>query len=496
MTSLRRKASLLAAVALGASAYMCSRSPQGQGGGAGDNGHIVYEDGSADTASGGSGGTIAGSGGIGATGGGDAGPTGILPCASLPPSSEPVPAGWPAGAKRLPALDPDVYVFEVPPDPTPLTWKVCGTGCKELVNTWAPSLGDGLWVDTIGAAVGNTPWLILRRRHANYVGTWIGPADGGAVHMLAEEVSSGTVPHGFSSPAGIGASGFVVSAELHETSTWEMGATLDGPLRCMFEERGFNQLFSELATSSTRWALWPQGNGPGWSSQLPIGSAQALLDPVPIPAGYTRGGGFVGLPEGFVMTGYQPVSCALFIWTPAAGTVPFVAAPPPDASDTPVASDGNRIAWLHGSGLSMDAGQASWSKVELMLATDNGQFPVTGTSVGVLPTFEPWTDTQGPSALRGDYFAGWLESGWPHPVAPERLVPFVLRLSDHRIWIIPPRSPDVRWRNILYLSDDEIGLLERSIHSFTGYADTVVRYRLDSLGPGETLGDALDAGVP
>lgn len=507
---MRRTVSVVGLAVLSGSAYMCTHGSGGSGR-AGGTPHLIDSSAGA-AASGGSGGSTAASGGSGglpatagrggtvATGGSDAGLTGIFPCASVPPSSEPVPAGWPAGAKRLPALDPDVYVFEVPADPKPLTWKACGPGCEELVNTWAPSQAHGLWADTLGAAVGNTPWLVLVQNYPDYVGTWIGSADGAPVHILAEEIPHGTVPHGGAARSGITRAGFAVTVEAHETLSWVLGAPLDGPLRCMFREHvasGVPQVFEDLATLSSRWALWSASGGPPRTGELPMGSPSAAVPTgIDAPPGFTSVDALRALPEGFVMAAYRPESTALFVWTPAGGTVPFVAAPAPDASDEPVASDGNRIAWLHGSGLSTDGGYDLWSKVELMLATDSGQFPVTGTSIGVLPTFEAGTGTWGPWHLRGDYLAGWLRSGWPHPPSLGPLVPFVLRLSDQHIWFIPPRGPDVLWRNILYLSDNEIGLLERTLKSYTGYADTVVRYRLDSLGPGETLADALAGGVP
>jgi hypothetical protein len=489
----RRLVPFAAAVAAAFSACTCSKSPASSSGRS-SNGHVLDASGgtSPNAGSGGTGGGFA-TGATGGTSGVDSGPTGILPCASEPPSSVPVPSGWPAGAKRLPALDPDVYVFEVPPA-GPLTWKACGTGCLELVNTWAPSVIDPM-VTTAGwgAVINGTSWMIVERHYQNRIDMWVGPVDGAAVRTFIEERPRGTVPNGFSSAVGIDESGYVVEVGIHDSTAWQLGATLNGPLRCLFKEhvikgQGLPQSFLGFATSDTRWALLNDAYGPHPTGELPLGSATAgVPELIDSPPGYAwDDSGIAGLPEGFIMTGYRPApQLALLVWTPATGVVPFTASPGPTESDSAPASDGRTVVWLHGSGLRLsDAGVASWSNVELMRATDDGHFPVAGTVVGRLPTPYVWIKP----LVYGDYVAGFVS---PDPSV--RPSPFALRLSDRRIWIIPNRGPDVWWDKVLYLSSDEVALTEQTDAEWD---QTIVRYRLDSLGPGQPLDKVTDAGAP
>jgi hypothetical protein len=497
----RRIMPFAAAVAAAFSACTCSKSPASSSGPF-SNGHVLDASGGASNGTGGTGGTGGGF-ATGATGGTsevDAGPTGILPCASEPPSSVPVPSGWPAGAKRLPALDPDVYVFEVPPA-GPLTWKACGTGCLELVNTWAPSLTYGVGAGPKAVVVNGTPWIMLPRFYQNRIDTWTGPVDGAAVRTLIQTDEAGTVPNGFFSPLGIAAAGYVLDVGIHDSTAWELGATLSGPLRCLFKEhfnrsQGTPQMFSDFATSDTRWAL--RSDGAPDIGELPLGSATAgIPELIASPPGYTWSIGLAGLPEGFVMTGYDATpQLGLQVWTPATGVVPFTAQPGPGESDSPPASDGRTVVWLHGSGLKVadagfNAGVATWSNVELMEATDDGHFPVAGTVVGRLPTPYVWIKP----LVYGDYVAGFVGPALSDNNPRARPSPFLLRLSDDVIWILPPRSPDVFWESMVYLSTDELALVESAYGGAWAHR-TIVRYRLDSLGLGESLESAIDAGAP
>ncbi len=502
MTALLRPGSLAAAAVLLASACTCSRSPATRAG-LGDTGHVIHDAaGGASDASDAAGGTRGGSGGgSGTSGAGTAGaytgPTGLLACASLPPSSEPVPNGWPAGAKRLPALDPDVYVFEVPPDPAPLTWKACGTGCLELVNTWATGLSDPLYANTKGGLVSSTPWLMLKRRYATRLQTWVGPVEGGAVRMLDEQIEGAKEDHGFSSPVGVHGAGYVVTvynAPGSASANWVLSATPSGQaLHCVFSEKTTadrTQVFFELATSTDRWAL-RSDIGPIVTGTLPLDEPMpALPSLISPPAGWSWTSGLAGLSHALVLAAYRPVQTVAYSWAPGAGLISLTGTSASSETDGAVASDGSRIAWEHGSGLTVDAQSvARWSKIELMVATDTGSYPVSGNSVGQLPTLYAWT----PLLLRGDYVAGW--ASMDASLKPE-LLPYVLRLSDRRFWTIHNRSPDVYWDRVLYVSDTEVALLEKTRKTFASYFRTIVRYRLDSLGAGQPLDAVIDGGVP
>jgi hypothetical protein len=485
---------IIAALALAFSACTCSPSSEEDsalhrggsagvlvGGGAGGGLH-----------SGGSGGVTGGTGGtISSNGGADAGPTGLLPCSTIPPASDPIPPEWPVGAKRLPALDADVNVFELPPDPSPLTWKDCGKGCMQLENTWAPSIEHGLFADSVGGLVKDKPWVMLTQRWSTtQFRQWIGPVSGTAALSLVRGNESGA--QGFSSFQGVTSAGYAVAVFLHDSATWMMAAAPTSKLSCLFMTRSNTKnsaFFNKFVTTVDRWAASGDDYSPILTGKLPLDKPNDVL-PTMIPKPTSNwANGVVALDNGFAFHGYhEPPQTSLWVWTGGGGTTRLVSAPPPSDSDYGVASDGTHVVWQHGSGLSVDSKDvARWSKVVLMTATNDGQFPLTGSPVGQLPTVFIWA----PLLLRGDYVLGWT-GDWNGGDN----TPYLLRLSDRRIWLIPPRGKSVFWLNAVYLADDEVALLEKTRLTYVGWADTIVRYRFDALGPGQPLDDVVDGGTP
>jgi hypothetical protein len=419
----------------------------------------------------------------GGPGGGDAGVDGAFmhPCSELPAAPEAVPAGYPAGAKRLPALPAQVEVFEVPAPSALLQWADCGTGCKELVTSWADAGSGPLTERTIGGLVNGEPWFALRQvLPGSFVRTWIGPLGGPAAKAFVERLGTGNVDTGFLEPLSLVASGGIFAVFYHDEFMYVFTTSVAGNPVCTAWRGKPTFVPFSAAISAGRWAIagspapivtgaWPVVAGQEDIRTLTTPSGDELND-VGSAGEWLFWGGFGG-DQRFRLWGWRPL-----------GNVELLVQPPSDvAADLCCAAAGSEsISWLRGLQRYDDNGVARWKQVDLVtLALPIHQVPIAGMLVRQVPQ----DVISGPGVTSPRY---WASFG--HDPGSDEMYAYVVRLSDGQLWKIPRRGPNAIWLRALYVSSQEIALLEKEVGSYSPYSKTVVRYDLSSLGPGEPAG--------
>ena len=388
------------------------------------------------------------------------------PCHDLPPAPDPVPEGFPAGAKRLPALPPDIRVFEVPPTPTQLTWNSCGVGCKEIDTTWGPA-GVPLYLSTRGGLVAGKGWLALSQRLAGgLMSLWIGPADGKGAQAFAS-IDKDYLTHSAAYCDGLSDRGAVVEF-YGSKQLYFFGGMPGQTLTCLAKPAVGNPGVSSVY-SDTRWAIassatpiltgaWPVKTGAEDYRLLKTGDG---LHDVRTEGAHLVFGG----------SGAQYKS-RLWAWEPSQGARLLVAEDPYD-NDCP-AIDPPDMAWLRGEGRSV-TDTVTWKNISLLrAATPFTSIPISGSVVRSLPLASMLPDLNFGCMLYAGFWTMTgldLDQGW---------YAYLVRLSDGRLWKLPGREAGRLWRSVLYVTANEIALLEE----FKGEIRTVVRYELASLGPG------------
>ncbi len=154
-----------------------------------------------------------------------------------------------------------------------------------------------------------------------------------------------------------------------------------------------------------------------------------------------------------------------------------------------VASDGTDMVWLQGSGV-FDAGAGTYERVDVMASPHATQ------AADVEPRWlrQGYADNvNGFRTVVGGGYALHEETRKADGSAVRQHT--LTRLSDGAYWVIEPR-PGFIWGKPLYVDAEEFALVEGAgpevfidagLHA--GYSYTIVRYRIDSLGPPTPAGD-------
>lgn len=129
------------------------------------------------------------------------------------------------------------------------------------------------------------------------------------------------------------------------------------------------------------------------------------------------------------------------------------------------------IVWGHAGG---GSSSGTWSSVDVRWS------PWTGDAAGISVTVGPKlaaTNTLHSFAVGGDYAAslGCVDS------TPESCAIFVVNLVSKKLWQIPFRTADVRWRDVYALSDTEMLLGESPAKTDPGVVEKLVILQLDKL---------------
>ena len=391
-------------------------------------------------------------------------------------SAEPIPDEFQPDAQRLPGLPPEVDVFRIPPPSYGLEWTQCGAGCLELSEQWA---SQGVREQTIGGVRQDGPWLALRYGPpSGQVHTLITPVEGPPDGAFVEAQVTGTRNTGFSNPNLVASDAYLFTAY---RKGFRAALALDGVgdaavVRCLADD---------LEAAATYAAMQPSWYALAWSGSFlragrrPFdGQAPRKLSTEP----YAALSDLTGTSDAIIALGYGPGDAyRLFVLDDFSGSTPgrplFPAVDGTTVGDCCARVDGTSVAWLRGGDHQYsDAGYAFWGTVDLMRGdiSSSGKVsnPVKVRSVPV----QVLADAGG---FGGGYYVGFGSDTFQGP----ELV-YVVRVSDGRMWKIAARSANVLWARVLYVTADEIALVERyAVAAPT--ASQIVRYAVADLGPGE-----------
>ena len=289
--------------------------------------------------------------------------------------------------------------------------------------------------------------------------------------MIEREVT-GLVDTGFSLPRLLSTAGlFVVS--YHDELTYVFSITAGQSVTCLARRAGFMNPFYSAAFSHDRWAV---AGSLVVTGAWPITAGQEDIRVVTAPnLDELNDVGSMG--NGLFVRGYGwDKHLRLWTWQPG-GEVELLTEQQVEEDHCCGSADGGQIAWLRGDERYEEAGVFYWNKVELLThPLPIGQVPISGTVVRQVP--------QNLIGNSGVLSAGHWASFGQDPDTGKEFV-YLVRISDGQLWKIPPRGPDVYWISVIYLSSEEVALLEKSHGTHTPTAKTIVRYELASLGPGE-----------
>ncbi len=386
-----------------------------------------------------------------------------------PAASDPIPAGFPSDAKRLPGLPGDVQVFQLSQPGEPLSWVSCGTGCRELETPWAEPSEGPMYGNTGASVEDGKPWLALGQRRGGQVLEWVGPVDGNPLEAFVYQDSTAAGAP-FMLPAQSTTNIFAVYAQ---QSKWLFGRQADGSVACLAKPTA-DVVIENGALSISRWAVtgdaamrilsgpWPAAaDGSGLMQILGPGEEHAVM-----PFG-----------SGFTWTSYVEPHPAIWAWQPGGQSQAMLGS---GTDDSCCANhDDQSFVWLQGRGYHLVSGVAQWDTIDMMVEpmTQVTTLPLAGKVLRAFPD-------QTLLGISGVMFGGYRAES---ALDPSSGTPFVAvtRIADGRLWRIPYRGTDRYWAGVLYVTDKEVAIAESLRSSIPSWMATIVRFDLSSLGPGE-----------